>query len=101
MGKPYLSCQKHIPEGSPQQFRLCIDYRKLNSLSPSVIQATGTKEGAFALIHLPKIDELSIYSKEQGTLQPVTSAVVTTTSNWTKNQYPKVLLQQFLASSNF
>ena len=24
MGKAYHSCQKHTPEGSPQQFRLCL-----------------------------------------------------------------------------
>ena len=30
--------KEHTPEASPQQFRLCIDYRKLNSLLPSVTQ---------------------------------------------------------------
>ena len=57
MGKPYHS-QKHTPEGSPQQFRLCVDYRKLNSLLPCVTPATGTKKGTFTLLPLPKIDEL-------------------------------------------
>ena len=41
------------------------------------------------------------YSKEQGTLQSLISTVVATISSWTKNQYPKVLLQQFLAIQNF
>ena len=49
---------KHTPEGSPQQFILYIDYRKLNSLLPSVTPATGPKKGAFALIPQSKIDEL-------------------------------------------
>ena len=50
--------KKHIPEGSPKQFRLCTDYRKLNSLLPCVTPATGTRKGTFALMPLPKIDEL-------------------------------------------
>ena len=50
--------KEHTPECSAQQFRLCIDYGKLNSLLPSVTPVTGTKKGAFALIPLPKIDEL-------------------------------------------
>ena len=58
MGKPYHSCHKHTHEGSPQQFSVCVDYRKLNSLLPSVTPATGTKKGAFTLMPLPKIDEL-------------------------------------------
>ena len=41
---PIIVVKKHTPEGSPQQFRLCIDYRKLHSLLPSVTPATGTKK---------------------------------------------------------
>ena len=55
---PIIVVRKHIPEGSAQQFRLCIDYRKLNSLLPSVTPETGTKNGTFALMPLPKIGEL-------------------------------------------
>ena len=58
MGKPYCTCQKHAPNGSPKQFRLCVDYKKLNSLLPSVTPATGTKEGTFTLMPMPKIDRL-------------------------------------------
>ena len=58
MGKPYYSCQKHTPEGSPQHFRLYVYYRMLNSLLPSVTAATGTKKGIFTLMPLPKTDEL-------------------------------------------
>ena len=59
MGKPYCSSEKkHAPEAPSQQFHLCIDYRKLNSLLPSVTPATGTKKGTFTVMPLPKIDEL-------------------------------------------
>ena len=50
--------KNHIPDGSPQQFQLCIDYRKLNSLLPTITPAAGTKKGTLTLIPLPKIDEL-------------------------------------------
>ena len=55
---PIVVVKKHTSEGSPQQFRLCTDYRKLNSLLPSVSPATATEKAAFALMPLPKIDEL-------------------------------------------
>ena len=55
---PIVVVKKHTPEGLPQQFCLCIDYRKLNSLLPAVTPATGTKKGDFTLTPLPKIDEL-------------------------------------------
>ena len=58
IGKPHYGSEKHTPEGSPQQFCLCTDYRKLNSLLPAVTSAMGTKKDAFALMTLPKIDEL-------------------------------------------
>ena len=56
--------KNHKPEVSPQQFYLCNDYRKLNSLLPSVISAIGAKEGIFALMPLSKTDELFALLKE-------------------------------------
>ena len=50
---------KHTPEGSSQQFHLCVDYRKLNSPLPSVKPAIGTKKGIFNLMPLPKIEQRS------------------------------------------
>ena len=50
--------KKHTPEASPQQFQLCIDYRKLNSLLPTITPATGTKKGALTLMPVPKLDKL-------------------------------------------
>ena len=57
MGNPIV-VKKLTPEGGPQQFCLCIDKRKLNSLLLAVTQAMGTKKGAFALMPLLKINEL-------------------------------------------
>ena len=58
--------QKHVPMDKPdcsskglqQQFCLCINYRKLNSLLPAVTPALGTKKGVLLPMPLPKIDEL-------------------------------------------
>ena len=58
MGKPNCCSEKHTPEGSPQQFYLCIDYRKLNSLLLTVTPATCTKKGTFTPTPLPKINDL-------------------------------------------
>ena len=39
--KPQLVVvKKHTPEGATQQFCLCIDYRKLDSLLPAVMPET-------------------------------------------------------------
>ena len=50
--------KKWTPEGLPQQFSLCIDYGKLNSLILAVTPAMSTKKGAFALMPLSKNDGL-------------------------------------------
>ena len=50
--------KKHTPEGSPQQFWMCISYRKLNSILPAITPATSNKKGILALMPLPNIDEL-------------------------------------------
>ena len=65
MGKPHSYSLKntHTPDSAPQQFCLCIDYRKLNSLLPTVTLTMHTKKGAFALMPLPKIDELNTLLK--------------------------------------
>ena len=67
MGSPIVVVKKHTSKGAAQQFHLCIDYRKVNYLLPAVTPAVGTKKGAFALIPLPKIDELFALLKEQRT----------------------------------
>ena len=54
MGKSHSHSKKHTPEGVPQHFCLCIDYREVNCITPAV----GTKKGTFALMPLPKINEI-------------------------------------------
>ena len=49
---PIMVIKKHTPEACPQQFRMCVDYRKLNSSLPSAIPATGKKKGVLALMPL-------------------------------------------------
>ena len=101
MGKPSCSCEKHTPEGSLQQFRLCIDYRKLNSVLPSVTPATGTKKGAFALMPLPKIDGLFTLLKGAKYITALDLCIGYYHIKLDKESIPKVLSQQYLASLNF
>ena len=61
---PTVVVKKHPPEGAPQQFCLCIDYRKVNSLLPAVTPPVSTKKGALALMPLPMILELFALLKE-------------------------------------
>ena len=49
MGNPIVIVKKHTPGGLAQQFHLCINYRKLNSLFLAVIPAMGTEKGALTL----------------------------------------------------
>ena len=60
---PNVVVKKHIPKGSPQQFQLCVNYRKLNSLLPIITPATGTNKGALTLTPLQKIEELFVLLK--------------------------------------
>ena len=56
---PIVEVKKHAPECLPQQFHLCIAYRKkLNSLLLAVTPAVGTQKGTSAPMPLQKIDEL-------------------------------------------
>ena len=73
--------KKHTPEGLPQQFCLCIDDRKLNSLLLAVTPAMGTNKGAFThFMPLPKLMNYLHHEKEQSTSKHLISTVVTTTS---------------------
>ena len=55
---PIVVVKKHIPEGSLQQFWLCVDCRKLNSLWLAITPATSNNKGTLAIMPLPKIEEL-------------------------------------------
>ena len=63
LASPIVVVKKHTPEASSQQFWLCIDYRKLKSLLPTITPATCTKKGTFALMPLLKNDKLSLLLK--------------------------------------
>ena len=54
---PKVVVKKHTLEGAPQQFHLCIDYRKVNSLLPGITPEEVTKIDTLALMSLPKIHE--------------------------------------------
>ena len=66
---PIVVVRKHTPEGAPQQFQLCISYRKLYSLLPAIIPATSNKKGTLALTPLPKKMSYLHYSVEQNSSQ--------------------------------
>ena len=55
---PIVVIKKQTLEGAPQQFHLCINYRKVNSLLPALTPVEGTKKGTLTLMPLPKIKEL-------------------------------------------
>ena len=60
---PVVIVPKKAENGGPPQRRMCIDFRKLNSLQPEVTNVSGGK-GCISLVPLPKIDEL--YAKLKG-----------------------------------
>ena len=61
MGNPHCGSEKHTPEGLPQEFHLCTNYRKLNSLLLAVTPAMVTNKGAFTLMPLPKLMSYWLY----------------------------------------
>ena len=71
---------KHTPEVSPQQFHVCIDYRKIKSLLLTVTSAMGTKKGTFCT-YSPAENWQIICIFKRGKIFHSTwnSAVVTTT----------------------
>ena len=50
--------KKSIIPGEPPRRRMCVDYRALNSLLPSVQKVGSEAKGVLSLVPLPKIDEL-------------------------------------------
>lgn len=55
---PIVIVPKRSQPGEPPQRRLCVDYRAINSLLPSVKKAHSKAQGVLTLVPLPKIDEL-------------------------------------------
>ena len=52
---PIIIVKNYMPEGVPQQFCFCIDYRKLNSLLPTVTPAMAQREVLSHLFLCPKL----------------------------------------------
>ena len=49
---------KRTAPGEPLKWRLCVDYRAINSLLPPVKKAFSKAKGVLTLVPLPKIDEI-------------------------------------------
>ena len=61
---PIVVVPKRTTPGEPPKRRLCIDYRAVNSLLPSVKKAFSKAKGVVTLVPLPKIDK--IYARLKG-----------------------------------
>ena len=61
---PIIVVTKRTTPGEPPKWRLCIDYRALNSLLPPIKKAFSKEKGILTLVPLPKIDE--VYSRLKG-----------------------------------
>ena len=61
---PIVVVPKRTAPEEPTKWRLCVDYRALNSLLPPVKKAFSKAKGVLTLVPLPKIDE--IYAKLKG-----------------------------------
>ena len=59
---PWASAIVIVPKktepGEPPKKRLCVDYRVINSLIPTVTKAHSKAKGVLTLVPLPKIDEI-------------------------------------------
>ena len=61
---PIVIVPKKTELGEPPRRRLCVDYRALNNLLPTVQKVGSEAKGVLTLVPLPKIDE--IYAKLKG-----------------------------------
>ena len=63
---PIVIVPKKAAPGEPPKKRMCVDYRALNNLLPTVTKAFSKAKGVLTLVPLPKIDE--IYASLQGSV---------------------------------
>ena len=61
---PIVIVPKKMEPGEPPRRRLCVDYRALNNLLPTVQKVGSRAKGVLTFVPLPKIDE--IYDKLKG-----------------------------------
>ena len=61
---PIVVVPKRTNPGEPPKWRLCVDYRAINSLLPPVKKAFSKAKGVLTLVLLPKIDEIYAHLKD-------------------------------------
>ena len=98
---PIAVVKMHIPEGSPQQYQLCVDYRKLNSLLPTITPTLGNKKGPLRHMPLPKIDELFAFLKGAKFFKALDLQRGYYHINLDDEYIPKVHLQLYLENLSF
>ena len=61
---PIVVVPKRTAPGEPPKWRLCVDYRAINSLLPPVKKVFSKAKGILTLVPLPKIDEIYGHLKD-------------------------------------
>ena len=61
---PIVLVPKRTTPGEPPKWRLCVDYRAINSVLPPVKKAFSKAKGVLTLVPLPKIDEIYAHLKD-------------------------------------
>ena len=61
---PIVVVPKRTAPGEPLKWRLCVDYRAINSLLPPEKKAFSKAKGILTLVPLPKIDEIYTHLKD-------------------------------------